>query len=120
MDSNFEISVRQPYLHIEVSGAEADMKDEFVKVIKDTLSRICEEGLDNRLVEAALNAAEFKLREADFGNVPKGLIYNISVMNNWLYGKDPLDTLRYENIISSLREKIGTDYFQQIIKKYIL
>ena len=120
VDSNFEISVRQPYLHIEVSGAEADMKDELVKVIKDTLSRICEEGLDNRLVEAALNAAEFKLREADFGNVPKGLIYNISVMNNWLYGKDPLDTLRYENIISSLREKIGTDYFQQIIKKYIL
>lgn len=63
---------------------------------------------------------EFKLREADFGAYPKGLIYGIGVMDTWLYDGDPLDGLRYNKLLAELREGIKTNYYEQLIENYLL
>ena len=63
---------------------------------------------------------EFKLREADFGAYPKGLIYGISVMDSWLYDGDPLAGLRYTEALQQLREGIKTRYYEQLIENYLL
>lgn len=47
---------------------------------------------------------EFKLREADFGGYPKGLILGIGVMDNWLYDGNPIEGLCYNKYLAALRE----------------
>lgn len=91
---------------VKVSGSEEDKRDEFISIVYRTLQKLTIEGLDKELLEACLNMLEFKLREADFGAYPKGLIYGIGVMDTWLYDGDPLDGLRYNKLLAELREGI--------------
>ena len=120
VSSHLETNVHQPYLTITVNGAEADKVELFKEVIHNTLTDLAEKGIDRDSLEAALNLFEFQLREADFGSYPKGLIYNISLMTNWLYDQDPLTKLRYEQDIVDLREKLAGNYYEELLKKYFL
>lgn len=113
-------SLLQPIFSIKVSGSEAAKKDQFISVIYKTLQELTINGLDKELLKAALNSLEFKLREADFGAYPKGLIYGIGIMDNWLYGGNPFDGLRYEHIIKELRAGIESRYFESLIENYLL
>ena len=64
---------------------------------------------------------EFKYREADFGGYPKGLIYAIDCFDSWLYRDDqPFDYLMQLEDYRFLREQIGTGYFENLIRTYIL
>ena len=78
---------QQPIFSIKASGSEPELRDKFISVIYKTLQDITINGLDKKLLEAALNSTEFKMRESDFGAYPKGLIYGIGVMDNWLYDR---------------------------------
>ena len=113
-------SLRQPVFAVKVSGSEEDKRDEFISIVYRTLQKLTIEGLDKELLEACLNMLEFKLREADFGAYPKGLIYGIGVMDTWLYDGDPLDGLRYNKLLAELREGIKTNYYEQLIENYLL
>ena len=107
-------------MRFKVSGSEEDKRDEFISIVYRTLQKLTIEGLDKELLEACLNMLEFKLREADFGAYPKGLIYGIGVMDTWLYDGDPLDGLRYNKLLAELREGIKTNYYEQLIENYLL
>ena len=74
ISSDFESEIRQPYFTIIARDANEADKDEFVKTIKEELSRLVKEGLDREVMAAALLKMEFKYREADYDNYPKGLI----------------------------------------------
>ena len=52
-----------------------------MSVIYRELERLMSQGIDKKLLEAALNGSEFKLRESDFGAYPKGLVYGLSIMD---------------------------------------
>ena len=113
-------SLRQPVFAVKVSGSEADKRDEFLSIVYRTLQKLTIEGIDKELLEACLNMLEFKLREADFGAYPKGLIYGIGVMDTWLYDGDPLAGLRYNKMLAELREGINSNYYEQLIENYLL
>lgn len=113
-------SLRQPVFAVKVSGSEADKRDEFLSIVYRTLQKLTIEGIDKELLEACLNMLEFKLREADFGAYPKGLIYGIGVMDTWLYDGDPLAGLRYNKMLAELREGINGNYYEQLIENYLL
>ena len=120
VSSHFETNVLQPYLSITITGSEPDQAEKFQRVMTDTITELAEKGIDRTILEAALNLLEFQLREADFGSYPKGLIYNIMVMTNWLYDQDPLEKLRYEQDLQDLRAKLSTDFYEQLLRKYFL
>ena len=103
-------SYRQPIFSIKAAGSKPE----------HTLQQLTINGIDKELLEAHLNYLEFKLREADFGAYPKGLIYGISVMDSWLYDGDPLAGLRYTEALQQLREGIKTRYYEQLIENYLL
>ncbi len=113
-------SYRQPIFSIKAAGSKPELRDEFVSVIYRTLQQLTIDGIDQELLEANLNYLEFKLREADFGAYPKGLIYGISVMDSWLYEGDPLVGLRYNEILKQLRQGIKARYYEQLIENYLL
>ncbi len=113
-------SILQPVFSIIVKNSCIDKKEEFIKIVRETLKSLVKDGLDKKLTEAAVNLKEFGLREADFESYPKGLIYNIKIMDSWLYDKDPAMHLRYESIIKKIRDKKDKGYFEGLIEKYLL
>ncbi len=111
----------QPAFTVIAKNTDADKKDQFVSVIQKVLTDLVEKGLHKKTLEAALNASEFKFREADYGNIPKGLMFGIQVMDAWLYDDDaPFLHLHELDVYQNLRKKLGTGYFEELIRKYLL
>ena len=120
ISGNFEGSLRQPVLSIRASGSEPELREKFVQVLYQTLQKLTRDGVDKELLEAALNYQEFKLREADFGLYPKGLIYGLSMFDVWIYGANPLESFKYNELFKDLRTKLKTHYFENLIETYLM
>jgi presequence protease len=116
----FNQSILQPVFTVGVRGANENKKAEFLKVVYETLQQLCKEGLDKKLVEASVNIHEFQLREANFGNYPKGLIYNIKCMDSWLYDESPLLHLAYEGALGKVKTALTSRYFEELIEQKLL
>lgn len=116
--SIYDGGVRQPYFSIVAKYSEADKKEDFLKTINDTLATIIKGGFNKDTLRAGLNAIEFKYREADFGHYPPGLMYGLNILDSWLYddGK-PFIHIEADATFKSLRKKIDTDYYEQLLKK---
>ena len=113
-------SIRQPMWAVHASGSNMDKQIELQSIVEATLTKLCEEGIDKELLEASLNSIEFALRENDFGGRPIGLAYVIRMMDNWLYGNDPLELLHYEEGLKNIRKGLHGTYFEDLIRHSIL
>ncbi|MDQ0204713.1 insulinase family protein [Pectinatus haikarae] len=120
VSSSFDTGLLQPWWNITVTGAEPENTDKFRDIFIHTIKELVEKGIDKKLLRAAFNITEFKLREADFGQAPKGLIYNIHLMKSWLYDGDPVSQLQYESLLAEIKEKIETDYFEKLLQEVLL
>jgi Zn-dependent M16 (insulinase) family peptidase len=115
----FSRDTAQPSFSIVLSGTDESEKEKFVAVVESELQRLVDEGLDKTLIAAGLNAYEFTLREQNFGTL-RGLEYNTRSLESWLYGKSPFSALNYAKIINKLRAALDTNYFEELIKTYLL
>ena len=119
--SDYDNGTRQPYFSIVAKNADASRKEEFLRIIDETLEKLVAEGLDQKRLQAGLNYYEFKYREADYGIFPAGLMYGLQVMDSWLYDETrPFIHIEAGDTYRSLREKVETGYFEQLIEKYLL
>lgn len=116
----YNTSIRQPVFSIVVKNASIDQKDKFKQLVISTLNSLIEEGIDKKLIEGAINSKEFELREADFRGYSKGLLYAIQSLKSWLYDGDPLRYLKYEEDLTTVKQALTTQYFEEMIQKYIL
>ena len=116
----FVRSVLQPTFGIVVTGTNEGEKDKFIRVVDTELKRLVSEGIDKKLIEACINIFEFTLREANYGSRPKGLVYNIKCMDSWLYDESPLIHLEYTTILEKIKSGLTTNYFEQLIERYLL
>ena len=119
--SNYDNGILQPLFSIIVKNANADQKDAFVTLIHQTLENLVHKVLDKKALEAGLNYYEFRYREADFGNYPKGLMYGLQAFDSWLYDENkPFIHLEALETFASLRARVETDYFEKLVQKYLL
>ncbi|MBR5162844.1 MAG: insulinase family protein, partial [Schwartzia sp.] len=118
--ASLEAQIAQPNLAVEVTNAEPEDAERFYQVVMDTIGRLVKDGIDRTLLEASLNYLEFKTRESDFASTPKGLVYNLAVMTNWLYGGDPAEPLFYEEEFKTLREGLENGLFENILRRCVL
>ena len=86
--ADYDNGTRQPYFSIVAKNADASRKEEFLRIIDETLEKLVAEGLDQKRLQAGLNYYEFKYREADYGIFPAGLMYGLQVMDSWLYDRN--------------------------------
>ncbi|WP_290459190.1 insulinase family protein [Romboutsia ilealis] len=117
---SFDGGILQPVFSIIAKNSEVSKKEEFKKVVYDTLNDLVKNGIDKKLIEGCINAFEFRLREADTGGYPKGLVYYMNAMDSWLYGGDPLMHIKYEHTIENVKKSLTTNHFEELIKKYML
>lgn len=117
----FENGVYQPYFTVIAKNANGSQKEEFIKIITQTLLKVADEGIDQKSIEAALNSMEFKFREADFGNFPKGLMYGLRMFDTWLHDEEhPFTMMEMLELYEELRKKNGTGYYETLVRKYLL
>ena len=64
---------------------------------------------------------EFRYREADFSSYPKGLIYGLDILGNWLYDDEhPFAQVELIPVFEKLKSLKNTGYFEELIRKYLL
>ncbi|MCO7127065.1 insulinase family protein [Sporolactobacillus shoreicorticis] len=117
---SYDTSMLQPFFSINVKNANENQKEAFKKVVFDTLRTFVKDGLDKKQIEAAINVKEFQLREADYGSMPKGLVYSIMSMDSWLYDEDPFMHLKFEGTLIKIKQALTSNYFEALIENYLL
>ncbi|QUI22784.1 insulinase family protein [Vallitalea pronyensis] len=117
---SFDNSLLQPTFSVVAKNADMDKKELFVTTIRETLENLVTHGIDKKQIEAAINYAEFKIREADYGRYPKGIYYAMMALDSWLYDGDPFMHLQYDETFEKLKEGLESDIFEELIQKAIL
>ena len=104
-----------------VKNAKAEDLDKFYNIVIDTLKKQVEEGISEKALLACINRDEFYFREADYGGSPRGLDYAATMLQSWLYDDNAaFDYMHFLDDCAELKKRIGTGYYEGLIKKYIL
>ena len=118
---SFDDGILQPYFSIVAKGAKTSQKEEFVSIIRKSLKDIVKNGVDKKAILAGINYMEFRYREADFGSYPKGLMYGLDILGNWLYDdENPFAQVKLLAIYDRLKEAVNEGYFEEMIQKWLL
>ena len=118
---SYDNGLYQPIFSVIAKNAEKSQKDIFVETVEDVLRTLVTDGIDKKALEAGINYHEFRYREADFGNYPKGLMYGLQMMDSWLYDDEkPFIHIEALDTFEFLKKQVQTDYYEQLIQKYLL
>lgn len=119
--SSYDNGILQPTFSIIAKNANTDQKEAFVTLITQTLEKLIRDGIDKKALEAGINYYEFRYREADFGNYPKGLMYGLQACDSWLYDdRKPFLHLEALETFAILRKRVESDYYENLIQEYLL
>ncbi len=116
----YDNGILQPYFSVVAKDANESQKGEFLAVVKGTLRKLAEDGINKKSLLAGLNYYEFRYREADFGTAPKGLMYGLQSLDSWLYDGDPMMHLEYQKTFDFLKQAVDEGYFETLIRDYLL
>lgn len=116
----YDSGILQPYFSVIAKDAEAEQKGEFLAVVKGTLRKLADQGMDHKSLMAGINFYEFRYREADYGSAPKGLMYGLQCMDSWLYEGDPMTHLKYQETFDFLKKAVEENYFEDLIRTTLL
>jgi len=109
---------------LEVSMTVKNVKSENVaavrQTVRETLAALAEKGLDHARLAALIDRAEFRDREKDCGDTPKGLAFLGDAADFWLYGGDPAAAFRNASRFAKLREMLKAGEFEKLLKSVFL
>ena len=118
---SYDAGILQPVFSFVAKNANASQADEFESIIENTLKEIVKTGINKEALLAGINSSEFKFREADFGQFPKGLLFGLNCLDSWLFDDmKPFIHLECLGTFAKLRKAVDTDYFEKLIQEYLL
>lgn len=118
---SYDAGILQPVFSFVAKNANASQADEFESIIENTLKEVVKTGINKEALLAGINSSEFKFREADFGQFPKGLLFGLNCLDSWLFDDmKPFIHLECLDTFAKLRRAVDTDYFEKLIKEYLL
>ena len=118
---SYDAGILQPVFSFVAKNANASQADEFESIIENTLKEVVKTGINKEALLAGINSSEFKFREADFGQFPKGLIFGLNCLDSWLFDDmKPFIHLECLGTFAKLRKAVDTDYFEKLIQEYLL
>lgn len=118
---SYDAGILQPVFSFVAKNANASQADEFESIIENTLKEVVKTGINKEALLAGINSSEFKFREADFGQFPKGLIFGLNCLDSWLFDDmKPFVHLECLGTFAKLRKAVDTDYFEKLIQEYLL
>ena len=118
---SYDAGILQPVFSFVAKNANASQADEFENIIENTLKEVVKTGINKEALLAGINSSEFKFREADFGQFPKGLLFGLNCLDSWLFDDmKPFIHLECLDTFAKLRRAVDTDYFEKLIQEYLL
>lgn len=90
------------------------------ELIIKTLNDLVDNGIETETIEASLNSIEFSLRENNTGSAPRGLVVMLRALDSWLYDRNPLDSVTFEQPLSVIKKLALEGYFEDLIRRYLL
>lgn len=118
---SYDAGILQPVFSFVAKNANASQAEEFERIIENTLKEIVKTGINKEALLAGINSSEFKFREADFGQFPKGLLFGLNCLDSWLFDDmKPFIHLECLDTFAKLRKAVDTDYFERLIQEYLL
>jgi Zn-dependent M16 (insulinase) family peptidase len=117
-----EQHLRQASFYTGLKGVMLADAGKVEPLILDTLTKLSREGIDPDVVAAAVNTIEFRLRENNTGQFPRGLSLMFRTLTSWLYGGDPVARMAFEAPLNEIKSRVaaGERYFEGLIQTYML
>lgn len=117
----YDNSTLQPIFSVIAKNTNLSEKERFLAVIREVLESQVKNGINKKALLAGINSSEFRFREADFGQFPKGLLYGIQCLDSWLHDESqPFMHLEAIETYRFLKEQVQTDYFEKLVQEYLL
>ena len=117
-----ESDMRQMIFSTGLKGTRARHAKKIEKLIFTTLETLVRDGIDPDTIAAAINTAEFRLRENNTGSFPRGIALMLRTLTTWLYDDSPFKMLGFEDALKGIRTRLSADknYFEKLIQTYLL
>ena len=120
--NGLEEEYRQLAFSTGLRGVEIEKIDAVEELILQSLKDIAARGIDPKTIEASINTVEFVLRENNTGSFPRGLLIMLRSLSTWLYDRDPISPLQFQEPLNAIKRKIAENsrYFEDMIQSYLL
>ncbi|MBK7452687.1 MAG: insulinase family protein [Anaerolineales bacterium] len=117
-----ESDMRQMIFSTGLKGTRARHAKKIEKLIFTTLENLVRDGIDPDTIAAAINTAEFRLRENNTGSFPRGIALMLRALTTWLYDYSPFKMLGFEDALKEIRTRLSADknYFEKLIQTHLL
>ncbi len=113
--------MRQPTFGSGLKGVKPENIDKVEALVLEILESLATNGFDENEIASAMNTIEFRLRESNTGGFPRGLAYMLGSLSEWLHDGDPINAMRYEKALASVKEKIAAgNYLESLIQTYLI
>lgn len=96
----------QTYFALGLKGVAPAHVGQIAPLVRDAIAHIIATGVDPAQIQASINSIEFDLRERNTGGFPRGLALMIGLANQWQYGLDILNALRYESALAISKQRL--------------
>lgn len=101
--------------------SQADKMGKFKKVVEESLQKLVDEGIEEELIQAALNKVTFETKEMAISeDNPRGVLFGITALSSWLYDEDPFINLDFSQYLDELAQKAKEGYFEKLIEEKLL
>lgn len=108
--------VKNGFFQITFEGTEADKASEIEQAVMSELQLLVAKPLEPKIIEAALHAFEFNIRERA-NDAERGINLMFDLVTPWLYGADPLRDLKIADKLAKLRADLTQR--PEVVQEYL-
>ncbi len=118
-DSGYAGHQRDTYFSVGLKGTKADRSAAIIDLVLTSCSDLAKEGLDGKKVDAAFHRLELASREI---RPRHPLLLMDRVYRSWLYGADPIASLRLNEHLTALRARHEKEsgFFERLLTEMIV
>ncbi len=115
--SGLESELKELVFSVGIRGTNPENADDIEALVFGVLQDLSENGVDSRLIKAALHTVEFHNREIRGGGAPYALKLMRKTLRGWLHGENPEATLLFNPFMEKLKKKIddSDSFFEKVI-----
>ncbi|TES92954.1 MAG: peptidase M16 [Desulfobacteraceae bacterium] len=104
-----------------LKDVEESAADKIESIVFDVLEGLTQNGIDKKMIDAAIHQLEFHRKEVTNIPYPYGIKLLFAFAGSWFHGGDPVRILQFDADIQRLRHEISKGPFlEDRIKKYFL
>ena len=112
---------RTTYFAAGLQGIDPEKSGEVEALILATLEESVRTGFSAERIDGILHRLEFSIREVTGDQYPYPLVLLMRLIGPWIHGGNPVEALRFDELLGQLRRKIAEGpYFQDLIRRYLL